>query len=461
MSALVEMLKTDFVDFSTSVREDIEDSLDIASQVIDEAKKKKPAYLVGWQKIQKKRKKGLSPTMLRMQALKQRRRFRRRTGRKGFFLRMRPKLIRNLRKAMRAGARIKAVRHRRRTMRRAGHILKRFPGGVEKFTGRARYRRKTHKKTKKPSFLIPSVRSKFKKRRKMAASAFHGTMPLLIEAFISDRVNERIEREDLLDVIRLQTEAVESPLFPIAATVAAYIEESDVSDKFFDVDILDEALFLYFENLQTDDDLDAVGKVLEGICESELFVKEGERLDDTNVADFTVYGVKPKKEFTDKIIEELTGDESGYIEEGERDFTMDDYSSLLVLEKCVEEGVFDISENVPDNDDDEEEIEEAIYDPDDSEDVPNNFFNEKYWSAQVTKKAEWEPPKDLFAKGSASKIASTLKKASESLKQAMSRLNFYINRAGEDLSDDRAKVLDSAKNKLRKLFGKGKKKKTD
>jgi hypothetical protein len=35
----------------------------------------------------------------------------------------------------------------------------------------------------------------------------------------------------------------------------------------------------------------------------------------------------------------------------------------------------------------------------------------------------------------------------------MSMLNFYINRAGKNLSASRKKVLEAAKSELRRLFG--------
>jgi Protein of unknown function (DUF3175) len=38
----------------------------------------------------------------------------------------------------------------------------------------------------------------------------------------------------------------------------------------------------------------------------------------------------------------------------------------------------------------------------------------------------------------------------------MSMLTFYINRAGKNLSDERKRVLESAKNELRKEFGRWK-----
>ena len=75
------------------------------------------------------------------------------------------------------------------------------------------------------------------------------------------------------------------------------------------------------------------------------------------------------------------------------------------------------------------------------------------WSDPVTKNEKWHPPKDFFKQSSA-KIAKGLKEASSSEKQAMSRLNFYINRAGKNLSEADKKRLEDAKVKLKKLYEK-------
>jgi len=74
---------------------------------------------------------------------------------------------------------------------------------------------------------------------------------------------------------------------------------------------------------------------------------------------------------------------------------------------------------------------------------------EKIWSGEV--KTKWHPPEGFFEQ-SASKIASGLKSASKDLKQAMARLNFYINRAGENLSDADVRRLEMAKKKLQKAY---------
>jgi len=76
---------------------------------------------------------------------------------------------------------------------------------------------------------------------------------------------------------------------------------------------------------------------------------------------------------------------------------------------------------------------------------------EEMWSSQV--KTKWHPPEGFF-KQSAQKIASGLKSASKDLKQGMSRLNFYLNRAGKNLSQDDLSRLEKAKKLLAKSYGK-------
>ncbi len=71
------------------------------------------------------------------------------------------------------------------------------------------------------------------------------------------------------------------------------------------------------------------------------------------------------------------------------------------------------------------------------------------WSADV--KTDWHPPKGFFEQ-SADAIAQGLKKVSDSSAQAMARLNFYINRAGSNLTAERKAVLEEAKKKLEQLY---------
>lgn len=61
-----------------------------------------------------------------------------------------------------------------------------------------------------------------------------------------------------------------------------------------------------------------------------------------------------------------------------------------------------------------------------------------YWSSDV--KTKWRSPSGLFKKSGKS-IATELRSASDSKKQAVSRLNFYANRAGSKLSEkDRGRI---------------------
>lgn len=78
-----------------------------------------------------------------------------------------------------------------------------------------------------------------------------------------------------------------------------------------------------------------------------------------------------------------------------------------------------------------------------------NWLEENGWVDSV--KTKWHPEPGFFTK-SAAKIANGLKAASTDLKQAMSRLNFYINRAGSRLSPKDKARLELAKKKLQALY---------
>lgn len=88
----------------------------------------------------------------------------------------------------------------------------------------------------------------------------------------------------------------------------------------------------------------------------------------------------------------------------------------------------------------------------------------KKWSAEVTEHSdalELEP--HVFEKDDPKEIAASLKRSadrsekrkSEPFRSAMSMLTFYINRAGKNLPSDRKKVLEEAKDELRRAYGKG------
>ena len=87
----------------------------------------------------------------------------------------------------------------------------------------------------------------------------------------------------------------------------------------------------------------------------------------------------------------------------------------------------------------------------------------KYWSGEVTRKSNaLDLDEGVFTWKNPKKIALSLKKSAEMserrkanpFQSAMSMLNFYINRAGTNLSPSRKKILNQAKAELRKVFKK-------
>ena len=83
------------------------------------------------------------------------------------------------------------------------------------------------------------------------------------------------------------------------------------------------------------------------------------------------------------------------------------------------------------------------------------------WSQKVTKNSNaLDLEQGVFSFTEPKQIALSLKKSAEQSKRrkgtpyqsAMSMLNFYINRAGKNLPDERRKTLEQAKIELRKAF---------
>lgn len=89
-------------------------------------------------------------------------------------------------------------------------------------------------------------------------------------------------------------------------------------------------------------------------------------------------------------------------------------------------------------------------------------LNRRYWSARVTRESHalaldpgvfgWSDPK---------RIARSLKRSAERsherkappFRSAMSMLVFYVNRAGRSLGQKQRRVLEAAKDELRRLYG--------
>ncbi len=86
----------------------------------------------------------------------------------------------------------------------------------------------------------------------------------------------------------------------------------------------------------------------------------------------------------------------------------------------------------------------------------------KYWSGDVTRNSNaLDLDVGVFKLDSPRRIAQSLKRSAEESRRrkgtpfqsAMSMLNFYINRAGRNLPENRRRVLEDAKQELRKAFG--------
>ena len=87
--------------------------------------------------------------------------------------------------------------------------------------------------------------------------------------------------------------------------------------------------------------------------------------------------------------------------------------------------------------------------------------SKRYWSDRATKESDaLDLEIGVFTFKDSRKIALSLKKSAERserrkadpFQSAMSMLNFYINRAGKGLDKEQKKVLENAKQELRKVF---------
>jgi hypothetical protein len=86
----------------------------------------------------------------------------------------------------------------------------------------------------------------------------------------------------------------------------------------------------------------------------------------------------------------------------------------------------------------------------------------KKWSQSVTENSDAMDLKpDVFKLDDPKQIAASLKRSAERshrrksapYRSAMSMLTFYVNRAGHNLTAKRKRVLERAKDELRKAFG--------
>lgn len=88
---------------------------------------------------------------------------------------------------------------------------------------------------------------------------------------------------------------------------------------------------------------------------------------------------------------------------------------------------------------------------------------DRYWTARVTRESNaldleacvftWDDPRRIAESLRRSAEASSRRKA-DPFRSAMSMLVFYINRAGRKLDRKQKRVLEQAKEELRRLYGK-------
>jgi hypothetical protein len=89
-------------------------------------------------------------------------------------------------------------------------------------------------------------------------------------------------------------------------------------------------------------------------------------------------------------------------------------------------------------------------------------MTKRKWSQDVTEHSDALDLEDrVFTLDDPAEIAASLKRSAEQSKRrkgtpfqsAMSMLTFYINRASDELPKERRRVLERAKDELRKAFG--------
>jgi len=94
--------------------------------------------------------------------------------------------------------------------------------------------------------------------------------------------------------------------------------------------------------------------------------------------------------------------------------------------------------------------------------TPRSKKPAKRWSLEVTEQSDaLDLERNVFTLNDPKEIAASLKRSadkshrrkSDPYRSAMSMLTFYINRAGTNLPAQRRRVLERAKDELRKAFG--------
>ena len=94
--------------------------------------------------------------------------------------------------------------------------------------------------------------------------------------------------------------------------------------------------------------------------------------------------------------------------------------------------------------------------------IISKIIKKKKWSGKITRKSNvLDLEEGVFTWDNPRRIARSLKHSSDQsarrkgtpLQSAMSMLNFYINRAGKNLTLKKRRILEKAKKELRNLYG--------
>lgn len=88
--------------------------------------------------------------------------------------------------------------------------------------------------------------------------------------------------------------------------------------------------------------------------------------------------------------------------------------------------------------------------------------SKRFWSNEVTRNSNaldleegvftWDDPRRI-ARSLKRSAEESLRRKADPFRSAMSMLTFFVNRAGKNLPDERKRVLERAKDELRKEFG--------
>jgi len=251
-----------------------------------------------------------------------------------------------------------------------------------------------------------------------------------LKVIYDDRYGEEIE-SDFLDALGESVNEAKKKTFEDAA--AAFLLGLAGSDQIDEEDKEKVDEKLNKETLQVEGDGEDIDDMIDDLADGDEDEFQGpddeapesdEKEEDGSDLEKAVASAKKDKEKLDKIKDILMGeakevelDADGKEETDKEDIEDEETGDEIEVEEPA----------------DESKVEEA----------------DDKWSADV--KPKWTPPAGLFTEPAA-KIADVLHKDSEDLDQAMSRLMFYINRAGKLLSPKDKANLELAKKLLQKKY---------